>query len=291
VDQGSARAVSAPYEAALALSSRVWAIIGAMDATFVRLLGWRLGLGLGVLGLWELAAGRWIDPFWFSSPLRIAWHLADWTREGSLFGHLFVTLRETFLGFLLGSMAGIAVGVVLARLDFLARVLDPFIVAANGIPRVALAPLFIIWFGIGELSKVVLASTLTFFLTFYGTFSGLRAVEPAYRDVARVMGASERQIFVKVALPAASPWIVSALKVGVPFSLIGAIIGEFMAASRGLGYMIQLNTNQFDTTGAASGILVLMVCVMLFNGVLNRLERYVLRWRPRERAAAARELL
>ena len=261
-----------------------------MDATFLRLLGWRVGLGLALLVLWELAAGRWIDPFWFSSPFRIGRHLADWLREGSLLGHLIVTLRETFLGFLLGSAAGIAVGVVLSRLDFLARVLDPFIVAANGIPRVALAPLFILWFGIGELSKIVLASTLTFFLTFYGTFSGLRALEPAYRDIARVMGASERQIFLKVALPAASPWIVSALKVGVPFSLIGAIIGEFMAASRGLGYMIQLNTNQFDTTGAVSGILVLMVCVMLFNGVLNRLERYVLRWRPHERAAAAREL-
>ena len=255
-----------------------------------RLLGWRVGFGVAVLVVWELAAGRFIDPFWFSSPLRILRHLIEWTREGTLFGHLLVTLRETFLGFLLGSVAGILVGVALSRLLFLARVLDPFIVAVNGIPRVALAPLFILWFGIGELSKVVLASTLTFFITFYATFSGLRAVEPAYQDIARVMGASERQIFVKVSLPAASPWIVSALKVAVPFSLIGAIIGEFMAASRGLGYMIQLNTNQFDTTGAVSGILVLMVCVMLFNGALNRLERYVLRWRPRERAAAAREL-
>ena len=118
----------------------------------------------------------------------------------------------------------------------------------------------------------------------------MRAVEPAYHDIARVMGASERQLFFKVALPAASPWIVSALKVGVPFSLIGAIIGEFMAASRGLGFMIQFNTNQFDTTGAMSGIVVLMVCVMVFNGALNRLERHVLRWRPRERAASAREL-
>jgi len=257
---------------------------------WLRLLAWRVGFGLAVLVLWEAASGRWIDPFWFSSPLRIATHLVGWVREGTLFGHLAVTLRETFLGFVLGSVAGIAVGVALSRLEFVAQVLDPFIVAANGIPRVALAPLFIIWFGIGELSKIVLASTLTFFLTFYGTFSGLRAVEPAYKDIARVMGASERQIFLKVNLPAASPWIVSALKVGVPFSLIGAIIGEFMAASRGLGYMIQFDTNQFDTTGAVSGILVLMLCVMLFNGLLNRLERYVLRWRPRERAAAAREL-
>ena len=261
-----------------------------MAPEWLRLLAWRVALGLGILILWEAAAGRWLDPFWFSSPLRIMTHLVQWAREGSLLGHLVVTLRETFLGYLLGSAAGVLLGVVLARLEFLARVLDPFIVAANGIPRVALAPLFIIWFGIGELSKIILASTLTFFITFYGSFSGLRAVEPAYKDVARVMGASERQIFLKVALPAASPWIVAALKVSVPFALIGAIIGEFMAASRGLGYMIQLNTNQFDTTGAVAGILVLMVCVMLFNGVLNRLERYVLRWRPRERVGAAREL-
>jgi NitT/TauT family transport system permease protein len=257
---------------------------------WLRLLAWRLGFGLTVLLLWELAAGRLVDPFWFSSPLRIAVHLAEWAREGSLFWHLLVTLRETFLGYALGSVTGIAVGVALARLEFVAQVLDPFIVAANGIPRVALAPLFIIWFGIGELSKVILASTLTFFLTFYGTFSGLRAVEPAYREIARVMGASERQIFVKVSLPAASPWIVTALKVGLPFALIGAIIGEFMAASRGLGYMIQLNTNQFDTTGAVSGIVVLMLAVMLVNGLLNRLERHVLRWRPRERMAEAREV-
>jgi NitT/TauT family transport system permease protein len=263
---------------------------GAMGTEWLRLLGWRVALGVGILALWELAAGRWLDPFWFSSPLRILTHLVEWAREGSLLGHLVVTLRETFLGYLLGSATGVLVGVVLFRLEFLAKVLDPFIVAANGIPRVALAPLFIIWFGIGELSKIILASTLTFFITFYATFSGLRAVEPAYKEVARVMGASGRQIFLKVNLPAASPWIVSALKIGVPFSLIGAIIGEFMAASRGLGYMIQLNTNQFDTTGAVAGILVLMLCVMLFNGVLNRLERYVLRWRPREKAAAVREL-
>src|SRR5207245_2367171 len=130
----------------------------------LRLLAWRLGFGLAVLVLWEAAAGRVIDPFWFSSPLRIARHLIEWVREGTL--------------------------------------------------------------------------------------SGLRAVEPAYQEIARVMGASERQIFFKVSLPAAAPWIVSALKVGVPFSLIGAIIGEFMAASRGLGYMIQFSTNQFDTTAA-----------------------------------------
>src|SRR5262249_34111530 len=189
---------------------------------WLRLAAWRLGLGLALLLAWELSAGRLIDPFWFSSPLRILRHLADWAREGSLFCHLLVTLRETFFGYVLGGVSGILAGVVLARLGFVAQVLDSFIVAVNGIPRVALAPLFIIWFGIGELSKVVLASTLTFFLTFYATFSGLRAVEPAYQDVARVMGASERQIFAKVSLPAASPWIAAALKAGLPFAPAGA---------------------------------------------------------------------
>ena len=142
---------------------------------------------------------------------------------------------------------------------FLGKVLDPFILALNGIPRIALAPLFIIWFGIGEPSKIVLAGMLSFFLCFYATLSGLRSVDPAYISIARVMGANERQTFFKVVLPAASPWIITAMKVSVPFALVGAIVGEFMAATAGLGFKIQLYTAQFDTTGAVTGVLVLMV--------------------------------
>ena len=127
--------------------------------------------------------------------------------------------------------------------------LDPFILALNGIPRIALAPLFIIWFGIGEPSKIVLAGMLSFFLCFYATLSGLRSVDPAYLSIARVMGANNRQAFFKVVLPAAAPWILTAMKVAVPFALVGAIVGEFMAATAGLGFKIQLYTAQFDTTG------------------------------------------
>ena len=121
---------------------------------------------------------------------------------------------------------------------------------------------------------------LSFFLCFYATLSGLRSVDPAYISIARVMGATERQTFFKVVLPAASPWIITAMKVGVPFALVGAIVGEFMAATAGLGFKIQLYTAQFDTTGAVTGVLVLMVVVIMFNTALNRLEAHVLRWRP-----------
>jgi NitT/TauT family transport system permease protein len=181
-------------------------------------------------------------------------------------------------------------GALLARMEFLGKVLDPFILAANGIPRIALAPLFIIWFGIGEPSKMVLASLLSFFLCFYATLSGLRSVDPAHIAIARVMGANERQTFLKVVLPAASPWIITAMKVSVPFALVGAIVGEFMAATAGLGYKIQLYTAQFDTTGAVTGIFVLMVVVIVFNTVLNRLEAHVLRWRPQRDTGGGTEV-
>lgn len=245
----------------------------------IRLLSYRLGLALILLSLWEYGTGRWFDAFWFSSPSRIVVHFWEWLNK-DLLHHLVITLRETFVGYSAGVIAGVLLGAVLARLEFLGKVLDPFILALNGIPRIALAPMFIIWFGIGETSKIVLASMLAFFLCFYATLSGLRSVQPAYISIAKVMGANERQAFLKVALPAASPWIITAMKVSVPFALIGAIVGEFIAATGGLGFMIQLYTSQFNTTGAVTGILVLMVVVMVFNSVLNRLEAYVLKWRP-----------
>jgi NitT/TauT family transport system permease protein len=249
----------------------------------------RLVLAAALLGLWEYGTGRWFDPFWFSSPVRIAQHFVIWA-QGDLLEHLIVTLRETFVGYTAGTFAGIMTGALLARMEFLGKVLDPFILAANGIPRIALAPLFIIWFGIGEPSKMVLASLLSFFLCFYATLSGLRSVDPAHIAIARVMGANERQTFLKVVLPAASPWIITAMKVSVPFALVGAIVGEFMAATAGLGYKIQLYTAQFDTTGAVTGIFVLMVVVIVFNTVLNRLEAHVLRWRPQRDTGGGTEV-
>ncbi len=248
---------------------------------WARLNAYRLVLAAVLLGVWEFATGRWIDPFWFSSPFRIGAHLAEILGQADIFRDLWVTMTETFLGYFAGAVLGVVVGLVLSRLETLAKVLDPFIVAVNGIPRVALAPLFIIWFGIDIKSKIVLASTLVFFITFYNTFAGIRGVEQSFKNVARVMGASERQIFLKVILPAASPWIITGLKMSLPFALIGAIIGEFMAASKGLGFRLQLYTGLFNTTGAIAVIFILMLMMIAFNALLNRLEEHLLRWRPK----------
>ena len=249
----------------------------------------RVLLAIALLSVWEYGTDRWFDALWFSSPLRIGRHFLSWMQD-DLWSHLIITLRETFIGYTCGTVLGIAFGTLLARFQFLGKVLDPFILALNGIPRIALAPLFIIWFGIGEPSKIVLAGMLSFFLCFYATLSGLRSVDAAYISIARVMGATERQTFFKVVLPAASPWIITAMKVSVPFALVGAIVGEFMAATAGLGFKIQLYTAQFDTTGAVTGVLVLMVVVIMFNTGLNRLEQHVLRWRPDNSAAGSSEV-
>jgi len=249
----------------------------------------RVLLAIVLLTIWEYGTDRWFDALWFSSPLRIARHFMSWVQD-DLLSHLVITLRETFIGYTSGTVLGIAFGTLLARFQFVGKVLDPFILALNGIPRIALAPLFIIWFGIGEPSKIVLAGMLSFFLCFYATLSGLRSVDAAYISIARVMGATERQTFFKVVLPAASPWIITAMKVSVPFALVGAIVGEFMAATAGLGFKIQLYTAQFDTTGAVTGVLVLMVVVIMFNTGLNRLEQHVLRWRPDNSVAGGSEV-
>ena len=247
-----------------------------------RLLLYRALFGLALLALWEGASGRLIDPFWVSSPSRVFGYLAQVTLDGSIFEHAAVTLYEDAVGFTIGALAGVGFGFLLAGRETLAAVFDPYIVAFNGIPRIALAPLFIIWFGIGSTSKVVLVVTVVFFLTFFSTYSGIKGVDLELKNVLRIMGASERQVLLKITVPATIPWILTGLKVSVPYALVGAVVGEFVAAGKGLGYLIQYNTSLFFTTGALGGILILATVVVLCNGVLNRAEARLLRWRPRE---------
>ena len=218
----------------------------------------RIMLAIVLLAVWEYGTDRWFDALWFSSPLRVAAAFRRFGCRTISFRILSSRCANVSSAIPSARWREFSTGALLARFDFLGKVLDPFILALNGIPRIALAPLFIIWFGIGEPSKIVLAGMLSFFLCFYATLSGLRSVDPAYLSIARVMGANDRQTFFKVVLPAASPWILTAMKVSVPFALVGAIVGEFMAATAGLGFKIQLYTAQFDTTGAVTGVLVLM---------------------------------
>ena len=255
-----------------------------------RLLVYRAAFGVLLLAMWELVSGRLIDPFWISSPSRVFAYLWQVVRDGSIFGHLAVTLYETTTGFLIGAVSGIGCGFLLGRRMVLAQVLDPYIVAFNGIPRIALAPLFIIWFGIGPNPKVVLVVIVVFFLTFFSTYSGVKGVDLELKNVLRIMGATERQILVKVTIPATVPWIATGLKVSVPYALVGAIVGEFIAASKGLGYLINYQTSLFSTTGALGGILIVAAIVVISSEAINWAEAYLLRWRPKEETRTDREV-
>ena len=235
-----------------------------------------------VLGFWEAASGRLFDVFWVSRPSLILEYLWDFLQR-DFFKHFYFTMTATGVGFVLGAAGGLIAGVLLSRSAFLAAVLDPFLVAINGIPRVALAPLFVVWFGIGLLPKIVLVFTLVFFVIFYNTYSGIRAVEKSYVDLAWVMGAGDRDIFRKVVLPAATPYIFLGLKLSIPYALIGAIIGEFVASSAGLGWKIQVETSQYNTTGTMAGLMVLMAIVIAMNALFSLFERRMLRWRPPSR--------
>lgn len=250
----------------------------------------RLAVTAALLLGWELASGRFIDVLWISSPSRIAFHFVKIVSSGQLANDLRVTLYETLVGFVAGAVGGIGIGLALGRLEKLARVLNPFIIALNGIPRIALAPLIIVWFGIGMLSKIVLSGVVAFFMVFFNTFTGMRSVDPELKRMVRVMGAEERDVMRKIVLPAASPWIIAGLKMAVPYALIGAIIGEFIASSRGLGFRVQFDSAIFNTTGTMTGIMVIAVMVMAGGEILDRLEKRVLRWRPPEHLEEVAEI-
>jgi NitT/TauT family transport system permease protein len=234
------------------------------------------------LGFWEVASGRLFDVFWVSRPSLILDYIWDFARKDFL-KHFYFTMTATSVGFALGAVGGLAAGIFLSRSAFMAAVLDPFLVAINGIPRVALAPLFVVWFGIGLMPKIVLVFTLVFFVMFYNTYSGIRSVEKSYVDLAWVMGAGDRAIFRKVVLPAATPYIFLGLKLSIPYALIGAIIGEFVASSAGLGWKIQVETSQYNTTGTMAGLVILMLIVTAMNALFTLFESRMLRWRPPSR--------
>jgi NitT/TauT family transport system permease protein len=243
------------------------------------ILGWRLAIVVVGLSVWQYASGRLIKTFWISRPSDIWQQLADWVVTGDLWIHLQATLIETIMGFVFGAVAGILVGLALGLNRRLAAVLDPFIVALYSLPKIALAPLFILWFGVGLTSKVVLATFVVFFLVFYNTYAGTLAVEAELVDVLRLMGASRGQIVRKVILPSALIWIFTGMKSSVPYALIGAVVGEMMASNKGLGYLIQAAAGQYDTAGVFAALFVLMIIATGLHELLKQSERVMLRWR------------
>ena len=246
---------------------------------WLSVMGWRVAIVVVGLAAWQFSSGRLMKPFWISSPLLIWNQLAEWIATGELWANVEVTLIETVLGFVFGAIGGIAFGLALGLNRRLAAVLDPFIVAFYSLPKIALAPLFILWFGVGLTSKVVLATFVVFFLVFYNTYAGTLAVEQELVDVLRLMGASRAQIIRKVILPSALIWIFTGMKSSVPYALIGAVVGEMMASNKGLGYLIQAAAGQYDTAGVFAALFVLMIIATGLHELLKQSERLMLRWR------------
>ncbi|OGQ49648.1 MAG: hypothetical protein A3I10_06975 [Deltaproteobacteria bacterium RIFCSPLOWO2_02_FULL_57_26] len=238
----------------------------------------RLGVIGGFFLLWEIASGRWIEPFLISSPSRIFTSLIDNIQSGTLMEHSWVTFKEIGIGFPLGALSGIATGYLFGRSRTLAEIFEPIIMAIYGIPRTALAPLFIVWLGIGIWSKVGVVFLLTFFLNFFNTYAGMKQMDQEYIDLARLMGASKWKLTFRVIFPAVSPYILLGVKTSIPFAVIGAIVGEFIAATEGIGFFIRLSAGVFKTADVFVGIIVLMFMVIVMNKIADMVERRVLQW-------------
>ena len=239
----------------------------------------QLALIAVVVVLWHFSSGTLVDRFYVGSPLGVVEVLLNDLVDPRFYNDLRVTGLEMAGGYLLGTVSGIGVGLLFARWPVAAQISDPFFTGLNSLPRIALAPLLIIWFGIDLTPKIVLAATLVFFVTFSTTLAGIRSVDAALVDIARVVGATERQVFRHVLLPGAAAWIFNGLKLSLPYALIGVIVGEFVVSSNGLGHRLNFYSTSYNTNGTFAMLLVMMACMMGLNALAGFLERRALRWR------------
>jgi NitT/TauT family transport system permease protein len=240
----------------------------------------RVVLFVVVVALWQLGSNlNLFDPGVVPSPLAIWQHLAKWTLDGTLWFHSWITIQETVAGFLLGSIGGIVFGFAIGRYPALAEVLDPFILAIYSVPKVALAPLFLVWFGIGISMKIVLAAVTVLFIVFFNTLAGVRNVDRDLVDAVWLMGAKPRDILLKVLVPSAMSWALTGVRIAIPYALIGAIIGELIASNRGIGYLISSAASSYDTAGVFAALIVLTVLAMLLNAVVDEIDRRLSKWK------------
>ena len=245
----------------------------------------RVLLLVAVLGLWEaLSRAKVIDPFNFSMPSKIWDQIWTWvahgTAQGSLGEQIWYTLYEALLGWVIGVTAGVLLGIALGRITLLAEVLGPYIKVLNSIPRIVLAPIFLIWFGLGPSSKVASAVVLVFFPVFFNAFQGAREVDRNLVANARILGASDRRVTLQVVIPSATSWIFTSLHVSFGFALIGAIVGEYIGAIKGIGLLVQQSQNTFNAAGVYAAMVILAVVALAAEGLLTFAERRIFRWKP-----------
>jgi NitT/TauT family transport system permease protein len=235
--------------------------------------------GIALLVFWQWSSGRLIREIYVSKPTAVVERLYELFASGEIYPHLWTTGQELVLGYTIGVVGGVVAGYALGRSQRLASIFEPYVMAFYGVPKIALAPLFIIWFGIGIWSKVALASIMVFFLVFYNVFSGVRSVDRELVNLTLVMGANQRQLTWHVYLPAAAPFVMLGMRLAIPYSVIGVIVGEFTSSTRGLGLFIHEASSTYDPAGVFAGIVILLIFVMTANFLAGRLERRLLRWR------------
>ena len=238
-----------------------------------------------IVGGWQVLADKKIlDPFFYGKPSGIFDQLKLWVQHGTAYGsiwlQIWVTLKEALLGFVYGVLGGVIFGVALGQIRFLADVLGPYIKVVNALPRIVLGSIFTIWLGLGLGSKVMLAAVLVFFVVFFNAFQGVRSVDRNLVANARILGASRLQVVRHVVFPSALTWIIASLHVALGFSIIGAIVGEFLGSQRGLGLVIATAQNTFDANGVFGAMLVIGVLALSAEALMTRIEKRLLAWQP-----------
>ncbi|MEV5509318.1 ABC transporter permease [Streptomyces orinoci] len=276
--------VTAPAVRQPSAGGRTAARVRAARNRRLLVLAARVLLLAGLLVAWEvLARTEVIDSFNFSMPSKIWDQLRQWTMhgtaQGSLGEQIWVTLQEALQGWVIGVAAGVALGIAFGRMPFLAEVVGPFIKVLNALPRIVLAPIFLLWFGLGSASKVASAVVLVFFPVFFNAFQGAREVDRNLVANARVLGASNRKVTLQVVIPSATSWIFTSLHVSFGFALIGAIVGEYLGASKGLGLLVYTAQANFNPAGVYAGMAILAAVALMAEGLLTLVEKRLFRWK------------
>jgi NitT/TauT family transport system permease protein len=245
-------------------------------------LGGRLVLGAALLLAWEFGA-RTLGRLFLAPPLQVAGRIVELAQSGVLFADALATLRVSALGFLIAAVAGVLLPFLLRRSPRATDAVEPYIMASMGIPKYALAPWLILWFGIGDLPKLVVVTLVVFYIIFITTFAGIRGVDQRLIKMARILGASEPTISREIVWTSLLPFFFTGLKIAVPRAVSATIVGEFLVSTQGVGHYIEHARQVSDTTGVFAGIVVAIALVLVINVIVNLIERRALNWRPVER--------
>lgn len=242
---------------------------------------------VGVIAFWENGSRTHIDdehflvdPFIWSRPTKIVARVGEWLGNGIIVTNVFITLYEALMSFVIGTLLGIAAGFALGRSDFWARVFNPYLQVLNALPRLIFTPIFFLLFGLDANSKIALGVSLVFFIVFFNAYQGVREVDRNVFNNVRMLGAGERQMAWHVLVPSALTWILTSLHTSIGFAMVGAVVGEYLGASRGLGHIISQSEGNLDATGVWAGLAVLSVVVVLVELAVGAAERRLVRWKP-----------